>query len=170
MICDSLARNGYPCDKEKGHGHPCSNTVCACGRGPKASSATVCRECAKVHASNSYRRHREENPGFRYGISIDEYRFLLKSQEGKCALCDSLLDTRMHGSHHQRIHVDHAHEGNLVLKARRETVRGLLCPLCNRLLGYIERAVKMGWVVRSEKLEKYLSHRPIPEMGRTKKT
>ena len=61
-------------------------------------------------------------------------------------------------------HTDHAHEESLEGTDRSNSVRGLLCALCNRLLGYIDVARRMGLVQPTEKLQDYLSRRPILEM------
>lgn len=59
----------------------------------------------------------------RYGLTIHEYQALVAKQMGLCAICGE----RPIGG--RALHVDHDHQ-----TAR---VRGLLCNLCNRALGYI---------------------------------
>jgi hypothetical protein len=59
-----------------------------------------------------------------YGITLDEYNSLLKEQGGGCAICHS---TEPAGKRVKRFSVDHDH--------RTGKVRGLLCNLCNHLLG-----------------------------------
>jgi hypothetical protein len=54
----------------------------------------------------------------RYGISLQEYRVLLKAQGGRCALCGKPPGKTA-------LHVDHSHELPYA-------VRGLLCYLCNK--------------------------------------
>ena len=55
----------------------------------------------------------------KYGLTLEEYQDLLKSQENKCAIC----------KREKLLCVDHNHEtGN---------VRGLLCHLCNRAIGML---------------------------------
>jgi len=56
-----------------------------------------------------------------YGISTTVYRWMLKDQNGGCAIC-----LRKPKRHHRRLAVDHDH------KTKR--VRGLLCYVCNRRL------------------------------------
>lgn len=60
-----------------------------------------------------------------YSISIEEYRGMLESQDGRCAICNT--DTPGgQGSWH----IDHDHESG--------NVRGLLCTKCNSGLGYFK--------------------------------
>ncbi len=53
-----------------------------------------------------------------YGLTLEDYNKLVEKQEGKCAICGRLDDN---------LHVDHDHKTG--------QVRGLLCKLCNPLLG-----------------------------------
>lgn len=60
----------------------------------------------------------------RYGITVEQYDLLLKSQKGVCAICGgNNLDEK-------RLSVDHDHNTG--------EVRGLLCNTCNRKLGWFE--------------------------------
>ncbi len=63
----------------------------------------------------------------RYGISLDEYKMMLLSQGGMCAICRN-PETTVHksGTPHT-LNVDHCHETG--------RVRGLLCSLCNTAIG-----------------------------------
>lgn len=54
----------------------------------------------------------------RYGITLLDYRAMLKKQKGKCAICDKLDSDCKRG-----LVVDHNH--------RTGHVRGLLCNYCN---------------------------------------
>jgi len=56
---------------------------------------------------------------WKYGITEEEYDALLAKQEGRCAVCRGIPETRMP--------VDHDHNTG--------RVRGLLCQNCNRALG-----------------------------------
>lgn len=57
----------------------------------------------------------------RYGLTYDEYKNMLLSQNDLCAICGNFK------SHSREWHVDHCHETGLV--------RGILCHHCNLLLG-----------------------------------
>jgi hypothetical protein len=57
----------------------------------------------------------------RYGLSRADYDALLKRQGGVCAICAKRSE--------KTLCVDHCHATG--------TIRGLLCPKCNRGLGYL---------------------------------
>lgn len=61
-----------------------------------------------------------------YGMSLEEFNFLLESQHCKCKLC--YRELTIDGLGPSRVVVDHCHKNG--------HVRGLLCNECNRALGY----------------------------------
>lgn len=78
------------------------------------------------------RRQRRESCGvpesahYRFGLTDDDYRAMLKVQGFRCACCGKPHSTVSR----QVLHVDHDH--------RTGRVRGLLCAACNTALGVIE--------------------------------
>ena len=60
----------------------------------------------------------------RYGMTLEEYAELFDKQKGLCAICSTPPRETKRGN---RLHVDHSHETG--------KIRGLLCHLCNSLLG-----------------------------------
>lgn len=60
-----------------------------------------------------------------YGMSIQEYNYLLKKQNYKCLICHSKQKDLL-----QKLSVDHNHKNG--------KIRGLLCDRCNRGLGYFK--------------------------------
>ncbi len=79
------------------------------------------------------RKYREKNPHKKreysvkkYGLTLEAYEFLLKSQNGRCAICLSLPGERVKN---KALCVDHDHKTN--------KVRGLLCGPCNHALGLL---------------------------------
>lgn len=71
-------------------------------------------------------RHKDRNSHYKrnYGITLDDYNELLKSQHNKCAICKS---TETKNKLTKYLVVDHCHESS--------KVRGLLCDKCNTALG-----------------------------------
>lgn len=76
-----------------------------------------------------YDYHREYHIKRKYGLSIDQYNDMICAQDGKCVICGYLF-----GQRKGDISVDHCHSTN--------KVRGLLCDLCNRGLGYFKDDVQ----------------------------
>jgi len=70
----------------------------------------------------SYRR--------KYGITLEEYNYLLEKQDSVCAGCGGAENRAATGN----LAVDHDH--------RTGRVRGLLCSNCNRALGLIGDSVE----------------------------
>lgn len=61
----------------------------------------------------------------KYGITLDGYRAMLESQNGRCAICEAVEEDQF-----KRVfHVDHCHATG--------DVRGLLCRGCNHMLGVV---------------------------------
>lgn len=60
----------------------------------------------------------------KYGMSIQDFENLVKSQNGKCAICGGTHDKLSRwGTLEKYLHVDHCH--------KTKKVRGLLCHRCN---------------------------------------
>ena len=64
----------------------------------------------------------------RYGISEEEYKRILESQYGKCAIC-GLIAQNIRG-----FHIDHNH-----IEKR---IRGILCGNCNIGLGQFKDSIE----------------------------
>ena len=66
----------------------------------------------------------------RYGISIESYEEMLKDQGGVCFICKKREEQTHQNGKIKDLAVDHCHTTG--------KVRGLLCGLCNRGLGYFK--------------------------------
>jgi hypothetical protein len=100
----------------------------------------TCKDCSKEQHKiwcQTHQRKRkpskQKNKDWRkrslrrkFGMTRDDYDDLLKSQSGKCAICGSETSRRENSS----FCIDHSHDNGLV--------RGLLCHLCNRGLGFFQ--------------------------------
>jgi len=58
-----------------------------------------------------------------YGLTLTDYRNLLKHQKGRCAICNSIME-----SNQINLFVDHDKKSGII--------RGLLCHFCNTGLGF----------------------------------
>ena len=79
-----------------------------------------------------------------YGITLEQYDVMLEEQNGVCAICGQLETWRDPNGETRRLSVDHDHDTG-------ET-RGLLCSICNLLVGKVEKYPK-----RMLKIQKYLA-------------
>jgi len=69
-----------------------------------------------------------------YSVTEEWYERTLAEQGGKCAICDSPRN-RGNGT---RFHIDHDHNCCPTGRGCENCVRGLLCGVCNTMLGTIE--------------------------------
>ncbi len=96
----------------------------------------------KAKKSDYDKEYREKYPDKRrhaklfyyYGISIQEYRRLLESQGGGCAICGTPPKNG------KWLCVDHDHET--------KKIRGLLCNRCNCGIGYFDNSTKLIHLAR----------------------
>jgi hypothetical protein len=126
------------------NGKPCKD----CGKTERYNSTKGCVYCTKLQARKDYWRNPEDiktikrkkykdNPDTNkdlklrraYGISLEEYKNLLKKQDGVCAICEKNCSSG------RMLCVDHDHKTN--------TVRGLLCVNCNRAIGNLKDNINL---------------------------
>ncbi len=99
-------------------------------RGTKNGLKSYCKECCKNLQLIA-----------KYGISLQDYRAMKKSQRGRCYLCKTKPE---------KLHIDHCHIFG--------QVRKLLCHSCNYRLGFLE---DLEWAERA--LQYIKDHRgPLP--------
>ena len=117
-----------------------------------------CKECASEYNKVYYRKNKEKiiarhkkwkeslgkeyyirrrkyfrngNLKKNYGININEYNSILKSQNGVCAVCGKIERYK----NRKYLSVDHNHNTG--------EVRGLLCGDCNVAIGYVNEDVEI---------------------------
>jgi hypothetical protein len=98
-------------------------------------------DLAKARAQKRERRHKRDHPEpchlrYCYGLEVEDYRAILARQNGHCALCDATVPFK--NGRGRFLCVDHDHSHCKGLKACRLCVRGLLCSVCNYLVGMLE--------------------------------
>jgi hypothetical protein len=93
----------------------------------------------RIHKSDSLRESRLR---YLYKMTVEMYESLLSSQEGHCALCPAVQ-----GDSERRMAVDHDHECCSGQRSCGKCLRGILCPNCNRKIGFLEAVLKEGTIV-----------------------
>lgn len=91
----------------------------------KSCVATRSREYAKRHPQKIKERARKKKLRG-YGLTLEQYNQMHEEQGGLCPLCER----PERDSNRQKLAVDHCHKTG--------RIRGLLCCLCNRQLGWVE--------------------------------
>lgn len=94
---------------------------------------SYCKDCCSVRAKANYdpeymRRKNIE----KYGITVEEYGYILAAQKGLCATCGSSTPG---SSHAKNFCIDHNHVTG--------QIRGLLCVPCNTALGLINDRIEV---------------------------
>lgn len=107
-------------DRSKKHGlsSKCKPCQIELGRAYRAANPHL----AKNRYWSNRDGERERHLVRKYGIRLSDYAEMLKTQGGKCAICNKPEPLN------KTLDVDHCH--------KTKTVRGLLCTSCNRLLGH----------------------------------
>ena len=99
-------------------------------KGYKDGRCATCKVCRKAkYPTNDMQKQRayERQIKRNYGITVEDYDAMYKSQSGLCAGCSKPND----GS---RFHIDHCHSTG--------KVRGLLCANCNIALGLVNDNIR----------------------------
>lgn len=99
----------------------------------------VCKPCVREHQ----RRFRDSLPDYnhtrnlqrRYGLSVDEYQTLLANQNFSCPICKVEISGSLGYKRKRPVVVDHNHETG--------DVRGILCSLCNLMLGHARESTNI---------------------------
>lgn len=92
---------------------------------------SACAECNRVkhkkyrdHHPDYRKKHHNRIMKYRYGITSEEYREMVSSQNNSCQICKSEFSSS------RDAHIDHSHETKMV--------RGILCQRCNQALGLFQ--------------------------------
>jgi hypothetical protein len=101
-------------------GKPCAR--CEGKKGEKYAAKKYCGRCVVQARRERSRGAHARAIKRRYGITAQEYNRMYEIQGGRCAICRRATGAT------RRLSVDHDHKTALV--------RGLLCRICNNLLGH----------------------------------
>ena len=91
--------------------------------------ASSCRQCQTTKTRKDWtpRQHREYKLKTTFGLSLDDYEGMAKSQNYRCAICHKEETAKSNKGFVKCLAVDHCHETG--------RIRGLLCQACNTALG-----------------------------------
>lgn len=95
-----------------------------------AKNAEKRKEADKRFKRNNPLYNVEKHLKGSYGISIEDYNFLLQQQQFKCQCCGIESEKAQRG----KLFVDHCHNSG--------KIRGLLCQQCNTALGMVKDNVE----------------------------
>lgn len=121
---------------------------------------TQCKICWRVTCWEGRMRRN-------FGLTPDDYDWLLNLQDSLCALCKQPEVKSSYNQSEdevQRFAVDHWHGclNHVESKGCKSCIRGLLCSSCNVLLGHVE-----GRKLLEGRFADYLSRRPFPIIEET---
>jgi hypothetical protein len=106
-------------------------------------------EETKFDVSNKCKRCR--NGISRYGLNTLQQREMYRRQDHKCAICET-KEYPLHSGVGKSAVIDHQHFGS-------GEVRGILCPSCNALLGFLEKTPDL-----MSKIQLYLNKEPYAKI------
>jgi hypothetical protein len=94
----------------------------------------ICKKCTAKYSKTLWKnRIRHYAYNYYYGISLKEYNNLSIKQNHKCAICKKKEKRKRNDNKYYKLAVDHNHKTN--------KVRGLLCSICNTLLGHTKEDI-----------------------------
>lgn len=106
-------------DCQRCNEHKDKESFYKCKRNPDGLE-NRCKKCCQQRSRNNEIKRR-------YGINQSDYEKILKSQDGKCAICEK---NNIDSEEVRRLSIDHCHETG--------KIRGLLCSNCNFAIGLME--------------------------------
>jgi hypothetical protein len=117
-----MPKDGKPCRCPICHGKAQKyKRVVTWGRGnPYLRTKIYCQHCTKIENARRAKYRQAWHRAKKYGITVEQLKAIIRSQNGRCAICCKVLQE-------SSTHVDHNHET--------KKVRGALCNLCNAGLG-----------------------------------
>ena len=103
---------------------------------------SYCKACEKVNFQEWYRRnkHHQRKRDFernckKFGLSGDQYKAMVKTQSGKCAICNR-PERCTRGGIVKNLAIDHCHDS--------DRIRALLCNGCNTAIGLIDEDLEIA--------------------------
>jgi hypothetical protein len=107
----------------------CRNGLERLRRHEKKEEIAIQQKKYRVKNRDVILKKQKEYQFSKYGMTEHDYKVLLKSQEGSCAICSGTTTAKSQ----YRMPIDHCHETG--------TVRGILCHHCNTGLGQFKDSI-----------------------------
>lgn len=87
---------------------------------------------AEQSRDKKFRKQKNQNLQQKYGITIDQYEWMLAKNAGLCWICNRPEERKRHqkARYLEALYVDHDHQTGMI--------RGLLCRKCNTGVGYFQ--------------------------------
>ncbi len=99
-------------------------------KGKPSTEFSYCKECNKRANPHAYFWYIKN----KYGLSKEEYTFLLEKQNFLCAICKCKPEDASVSKKKLKLVVDHDHSTN--------KIRGLLCDNCNKAIGQFKESIE----------------------------
>lgn len=115
------------------------------GKG-KFGRRSICKACRKTQ-SREYQKRTKNRDQRKYllkktfGITLEQYDQMLRSQAGVCAICGRAEDSGGERIVRKNLSIDHSHDTG--------RLRGLLCTACNLLIGRLEKSLHILPAIRA---------------------
>lgn len=132
---DSLSKDGYK--------HRCKSCLQIKNKKFYSKNKDVLKKRVSTWKKNNPEKNKNSKLKSKYGITLTDYNLMLSSQNGCCAICNTITpDTKSN----KFFYVDHNHLTN--------KVRGLLCYHCNIAIGMLRDNINVALKL-VEYLKKY---------------
>lgn len=113
------------------------NTEFHINKSKKSGLASKCKECENKHLQKQRQEYYRNKPNYHrinnlrrsFGITLEEYKLMSKSQNGVCKICKQPETAKLNGKV-KHLAIDHNPETG--------KIRGLLCGNCNQMLGKVK--------------------------------
>ena len=95
---------------------------------------SICKDCYKLYPKQNKRSDgysRKYDLFKSYSLTVEEFNFMLLSQDNKCKICG--IDASTLNGRKKHFCVDHNHKNG--------EIRGLLCDKCNRGIGLLNEDI-----------------------------
>ena len=121
---------------------------------PHKQEIRECKFCGKTSDKVGFGRrgficNSCKNGRYRYDdLDASQQQALLESQNGLCKLCDIEIELRTGNKNPTSAVIDHDHDTGIV--------RGVICPPCNKQMGYVDATKKYVKKIGWKRIQEYI--------------